>query len=83
MRRRIFWVVIGLPLALITSGAGAALCLPPVRHAISGLWHIPDRLPALSADNPVRYELGAENFARTTLSPLWTCLRRSASQAQA
>src|SRR5262249_3164747 len=64
MRRRIFWFVIGVPLALITSGAGAALCLPTVRHVTSGFWHIPDRLPALSADSPVHYELGAEDFAR-------------------
>jgi len=64
MRRRIFLVVIGVPLALIASGAGAALCLPAVRHAVSGLWNIPDRLPALSANSSVHYQLGAEDFAR-------------------
>jgi len=64
MRRRIFWVVIGLPLTLIVSSAGAALCLPVVRHAISGLWNIPDRLPALSANSQVHYQPGAEDFAR-------------------
>src|SRR5262249_38927862 len=64
MRGRIFGVVIGVPLVLIASSAGTALCLPTVRHAISGLWNIPDRLPALSANSPVHYELGAEDFAR-------------------
>jgi hypothetical protein len=64
MRRRILWVVIGVPLALIIIGAGAALSLPTVRHTISGLWNIPDRLPALSANSQVHYQPGAEDFAR-------------------
>jgi len=49
MRRRIFWAVIGVPLALIIIGAGAAFSVPMTRHMISGLWNMPDRLPALSA----------------------------------
>ena len=44
MRRRIFWVVIGVPLALIAIGAGAALAVPTTRHMISGLWNLPDRI---------------------------------------
>jgi hypothetical protein len=71
MRRSILWVVIGAPLALIVSSAGAALCFPAVRHAVSGLWNLPDRLPALSANSPVHYQPGAEDFARdvATLLP--------------
>jgi hypothetical protein len=52
------------PLALLVIGAGAALSLPVVRHLISGWWNIPDRLPALSNNGQVRYEPGAEGFAR-------------------
>lgn len=64
MRRRIVWIVIGVPLALIVIGAGTALSMPAIRHAISGFLNLPDRLPAL-ADNPlVHYEAGAEDFAR-------------------
>jgi hypothetical protein len=44
MRRRNFWAVIGVPLALIVVDAGAALSLPTVRHIISALWNLPDRI---------------------------------------
>jgi hypothetical protein len=64
MRRRIFWAVIGVPLALIIIGAGAAFSVPMTRHMISGLWNMPDRLPALSANSQVHYQPGAEDFAR-------------------
>jgi hypothetical protein len=64
MRRRTVWIVIGVPLALIIVGAGAAVSMPAVRHMITGFLNLPDRLPAL-ADNPlVHYESGAEDFAR-------------------
>src|SRR2546425_9964281 len=63
MRRRIFWVVIGVPLTLIVIGGGAALSMPTVRHLISGLWNIPDRLPALAANLQVHYQPGAEDYA--------------------
>lgn len=65
MRRRIiFWGVIGTPLALIVIGAGAALSVPTTRHLISGLWNLPDRMPALSTNSQVHYQPGAEDFAR-------------------
>jgi hypothetical protein len=64
MRRRIFWMVIAVPLALIVIGAGVALSLPTVRHIISGLWNTPNRLPALSTNSQVHYEPGADDFAR-------------------
>ena len=63
MRRRILWVI-GVPLTLIITGAGAAFSLPMTRHMISGLWNIPDRLPALSTNSQVHYQPGAEDFAR-------------------
>src|SRR5262249_32830215 len=64
MRRRIVWVVIGVPSALIIIGAGAAFSLPITRHMISGLWNNPDRLPTLSTNGQVHYQPAAEDFAR-------------------
>jgi hypothetical protein len=64
MRRRIFWAIIGAPLAPITIVAGAAFSLPMTRHVISGLRNMPDRLPALSTNSQVHYQPGAEDFAR-------------------
>jgi hypothetical protein len=64
MRRRIVWVILGAPLALIVMGAGAALSVPAIRHAISGIWNLPDRLPALPGNSQVHYQPGAEDFAR-------------------
>jgi hypothetical protein len=64
MRRRIVWVIIGVPLALIVMSAGAAFSVPALRHMISGLWNLPDRLPALPDNREVHYQPGAEDFAR-------------------
>jgi hypothetical protein len=64
VRRFVLWVVIGVPLALIAIGGGAALSMPVVRHLLSGLWNIPARLPALAANSQVHYERGAEDYAR-------------------
>jgi len=76
MRRRIFLVVIGAPLALIVVGAGAALTVPRTRHLISGRWNMPDRLPALSADSEVHYQPGAEDFARDVAALLPDAIAR-------
>jgi hypothetical protein len=75
-RRRVVWIVIGVPLALIVIGAGAALSLPTVRHVIVGLWHLPDRLPALPDNSQVHYEGGAENYARDVVPLLPDALKR-------
>ncbi len=76
MRRRIVWTVIGVPLALIVIGAGAALSMPAVRHLITGFMNLPDRLPALT-DNPmVHYESGAEDFARDVAALLPEAIAR-------
>lgn len=64
MHRRLFAAVIGVPLALIIIGAGAAFSLPMTRHMISGLWNTPERLPALSTNGQIHYQPGAEDFAR-------------------
>src|ERR1700748_407365 len=76
MRRRIVLTSIGVPLALIVIGAGAALSMPAVRHAITGFMNLPDRLPAL-ADNPmVHYESGAEDCAREVAALLPEAIAR-------
>jgi hypothetical protein len=76
MRRRILWVVIGVPLALIVIGAGAAFSLPAVRHAVSALWNIPDQLPALTANSQVHYQTGAEDYARDVAALLPDAIKR-------
>jgi hypothetical protein len=76
MRRRIFFAVIGTPLALIGIGAGAALAVPRSRHVISGLLNMPDRMPALSANSQVHYQPGAEDFARDVAALLPDAIAR-------
>src|SRR5262245_47013931 len=76
MRRRIIWVIIGVPLALIVIGAGAALSLPTLRHIVWGLWNLPDRLPALLANSQVHYQPGAEDFARDVAALLPDAITR-------
>ena len=71
MRRSIIWLIVGAPLALLAATAGTTAAVPAVRHMISGLWNVPDRMPALAANSQVHYEPGAEDFARdvATLLP--------------
>jgi hypothetical protein len=63
MRRRIFWMVAAVSAALVVLGIGAVLSFPMARHAVSGLWNLPDRLPALPANSQVHYESGADAYA--------------------
>jgi hypothetical protein len=76
MRRRIVWVIIALPLALIAAGAGAAFSMPAVRHMITGYLNLPDRLPALADNRLVHYEAGAEDFARDVADLLPAAIAR-------
>jgi hypothetical protein len=76
VRRRLFWLVIAVPLALIVVGTAAASSLPTVRHIVSGLWHRPDRLPALPDNGQVHYEAGAEDFARDVAALLPDAIAR-------
>jgi hypothetical protein len=63
-------------LALLATGAGAALAVPRTRHIISGLLHMPDRMPALSDNSQVHYEPGAEDFARDVAALLPDAIAR-------
>jgi hypothetical protein len=76
VRRRLVRLLIAAPVALIVVGAAAALSVPTVRHIVSGLWHLPDRLPALSANGQVHYQPGAEDFAREVAALLPDAIAR-------
>jgi hypothetical protein len=41
MRRRMVWIILGVPLALITVAAGTAAAFPAARHIASALWNLP------------------------------------------
>ncbi len=76
MRRRIVWIVVGVPLALATVAAGTAAALPLVRHMAWGLWNVPDRLPSLAENSRVHFEPGAEDYARDIAALLPAALAR-------
>ena len=64
MRRRIIWIMLSVPLALIAVSAGTAIAMPAARHLVSAFWNRPDALPALAENSQVHYERGAEDYAR-------------------
>jgi hypothetical protein len=76
MRRRILWVILGVPLALIGAGIGVAFSLPTARHIVSGLLNTPNRLPALPSTPQVHYEPGAEDYAREVAELLPDAIKR-------
>jgi hypothetical protein len=76
MRRRILSVIVGVPLTLIVIGGGTAISMPMVRHLISGLWNLPDRLPALAGNSQVHYEPGADDYARDAAALLPDAIAR-------
>jgi hypothetical protein len=76
MRRRISWIIVGVPLALITIAAGTAAALPVTRHIASALWNLPDRLPALPENSQVHFEPGAEDYARDVAALLAAAIAR-------
>jgi hypothetical protein len=76
MRRRIVWIIIGVPLALTTVAAGTAAALPVARHIVSALWNLPDRLPALAENSQVHFEPGAEDYAHDVAALLPAAIAR-------
>ena len=76
MRRRIFCVIGGISLLLITVAAGTAAALPMTRNIVSALWNLPDRLPALAGNSQVHFEPGAEDFARDVAALLPAAIAR-------
>jgi hypothetical protein len=76
MYRRIIWIVLAVPLALITVAAGTATALPAARHIASAWWNLPDHLPALAENGLVHFEPGAEDYAREVAALLPAALAR-------
>lgn len=64
MRRRIIWIVLVVPLTLVTVALAMAAATPAARHLASALWNAPDYLPALAANGQVHFEPGGEDYAR-------------------
>jgi hypothetical protein len=76
MRRCIIWLVIGVPLALVGVAGAATAAVPTLRHLASGLWNVPDRLPALPDNSQVHYQQGAEDYARVVSATLPSAIAR-------
>jgi hypothetical protein len=76
MRRRLIWIIVAVPLALITVTAGTAVALPQMRHLASALWNAPDRLPALAENSQVHYQPGAEDYGREVAALLPAAIAR-------
>jgi len=76
MRRRIVWIIVGVPLALIVIAAGTAAAFPVARHIVSALWNLPDRLPSLPENSQVHFEPGAEDYASDVAALLPAAIAR-------
>jgi peptidase MA superfamily protein len=77
MRHRIFWmIIVGVPLALIVVAAGTAAAFPVVRHIVSALWNLPDRLPSLPENSQVHFEPGADDYAHDVSALLPAAIAR-------
>jgi hypothetical protein len=76
MRRGIVWLIVGAPLTLVAVAAGAVAAVPTMRHMVSGLGNVPDRLPALPNNKLVHYQPGAEEYARDVVALLPDAITR-------
>ena len=76
MRRRIIWIVLAVPLTLVTVALATAAAMPAARHLASALWNAPDFLPALAANSQVHFEPGGEDYAREISALLPAALSR-------
>jgi hypothetical protein len=74
--RRHLWVIVGIPLALLTVMAGTAAALPAARNIASAWWNVPDRLPAYAANGQIHFEAGAEDYAREVAALLPAAIAR-------
>jgi len=55
MRRRIIWIVLAVPLTLVTVALGTAAAMPAARNLASALCNVPDYLRALAANGQVHF----------------------------
>ena len=76
MRRGIIWLMVGAPLTLLAVASGTAAAVPTLRHMVSGLWNVPDHLPALHDNRQVHYQPGAEAYAHDVAALLPDAIAR-------
>jgi hypothetical protein len=76
MYRIVLWVAIVTLLAMTALGGAIVLFVPQMRHGISAMWNLPDFLPAYSGNAHLRYEPGAEDFARAVAELLPDAIAR-------
>jgi hypothetical protein len=76
MRHRIVWIIVAVPLALITVAAGTAAALPAARHIASAWWNAPDRMPSLADNGRIHFEPGSEDCARDVSALLPAAITR-------
>jgi hypothetical protein len=76
MRRGIIWLMVGAPLTLVAVASGTAAAVPTIRHMVSGLWNVPDHLPALPDNKMVHYQPGAEEYAHEVAALLPDAIAR-------
>jgi hypothetical protein len=76
MRRRILWVVIGAPLALIVIGYRGSYFLARGAPRHLRLVEYTRSIPALSNNGQVHYEPGAEDYARDVAALLPDAITR-------
>jgi hypothetical protein len=76
MRPRIRWIIVGVPLVLTAVAVSSAAAVPTVRHLVSAVLNLPDRLPALAENSQVHFEPGADNYARAVSALLPAAIAR-------
>ena len=70
MRRRTFWILVGMPLALITLAAGTAVALPAARHLASALVEPAGSLAGAGREQPVFISSPAPKTMRMSRGPV-------------
>jgi hypothetical protein len=74
--RRIIRLIIATPLVLVAVAAATTAAVPALRHMASGLWNVPDRLPALPGNSQVHFQQGAEDYAHAVSALLPAAIAR-------
>jgi hypothetical protein len=73
MRKLISWALAVSISVVVLAGASASM-VPTVRHVVSGWWHNPGKMAALSENPQIHYEEGALDYARVVAGLLPTAI---------
>jgi hypothetical protein len=76
MPYRITKIITATCIGVVLLTVAGVAAVPMVRHAASGWWNNPERLPALPEDPRVHYEAGGSEYARTVAGLLPAALAR-------